>query len=508
MRIKDLFALAWNGLIQNKIRFLLTALGVLIGTLGLVLILSVGEGLEQILLNQFQEGNQLKQVVVIPGFGGAPPKSEIEKLQIHGEMSDEKKQRLRRAMSFRKYRGAAQQFYTVAITPELIQEVEALPYVALIEPVCQDSYHVAFGAHQKERILGMGVSEKNPTFQERVIHGRFFEKADAKEVLVHEYLLYQWGYITEEQISSVLGQELEVTYVMSSEILMQTLNLFQGKRLLEEIPALSNLSAEQRQKIGALVQEILPTLDRDAKKTQQVLFTEKLTIVGVLQEPSRQSGAIIDHSMSLHADIFFPMKLAQDIYLRVPTNRQRGYSGLRVEAKQEDQVSQIEKFFRDKGLFAYSMETVLKRIRFAFAGITVLVSSLAGIALFVASLGIANTMVMSVLERTKEIGIMKAIGAQDWHIRGIFFIESAYIGIVGGFLGVSIAVLSSYPLESFGKEYIRKKAHETLDLNLFYFPLWLILGGFFFAVILSILAAWFPSRRATRIDPIETLRHE
>ncbi|MEK7484176.1 MAG: FtsX-like permease family protein [Planctomycetota bacterium] len=509
MRLMDLFSLAWKGLIQNKIRFLLTMLGVTVGTFGLVLLLAVGQGLQNLLLKQFQEGDQLKQVIVIPGFGKSMSKKEIEQVQWSEEIPPEKRERLNRAMSLRKHRGPSQQFYTVPISAEVLEEVEKFPSVDLIEPVCQDSYQIILGKQQKDRILGMGLSERNQTFKERILFGRYFTNSTAKEVLLHEYLLYQFGYITEEQILPLLGQELEISYLINSNVLAQNLSFLKEEGLLDRIEFFKQLSTEQKQKVFSLFKELEPVLDSQKTSPQeQILFTEKLKIVGVLKEASRQSGSMLDHGMSLHADIFFPIKFATDLYLRVPANRQRGFSAMRVQAKTEQEVNRIERFIEEKGFKAYSMKSVLQRIDFALSGVTVFVGVLAGIALLVATLGIANTMIMSVLERTREIGIMKAIGAQDWHIRGIFFLESSYIGIVGGALGILLSIAMSFPLEYLGKEYIREKAKENLDLDLLYFPGWLIGGAFLFAWILSMVAAWLPSRRASRVDPIETLRHE
>ena len=130
-------------------------------------------------------------------------------------------------------------------------------------------------------------------------------------------------------------------------------------------------------------------------------------------------------------------------------------------------------------------------------------------AVLVASLGITNTMFMSVLERTREIGVMKAVGARDRHIQMIFLVEGALLGVLGGGLGVLGCWLASFP----GDSYARKLLEEHSLLNhlrqsLFVFPWWLVLGVPFFAGVVTTLAAVLPARRAARVNPIKALRHE
>jgi putative ABC transport system permease protein len=128
------------------------------------------------------------------------------------------------------------------------------------------------------------------------------------------------------------------------------------------------------------------------------------------------------------------------------------------------------------------------------------------IALAVSSLGIVNTMVMSILERTREIGIMKAIGASDEHIRRIFLIEASVIGILGGFLGVAIGWTVGRIINFGANLYIQSQGGTPGTL--FSLPLWLVCSSIAFSVVVSLIAGSYPAQRASRLDPIQALRHD
>jgi len=125
------------------------------------------------------------------------------------------------------------------------------------------------------------------------------------------------------------------------------------------------------------------------------------------------------------------------------------------------------------------------------------------IALAIAALGVMNTMIMSVLERTREIGVMRALGARRSTIRRLFTFEASTLGFFGGLFGV----LLGFVLLAFAKPIIANQFAKGTVLNLSV-PIWLV----FFVVGLTTLIGFFsglvPSRRAARLDPIEALRYE
>src|SRR5712692_9627770 len=134
-------------------------------------------------------------------------------------------------------------------------------------------------------------------------------------------------------------------------------------------------------------------------------------------------------------------------------------------------------------------------------------SGLAAIALIVACLGIANTMYTAVLERTREIGIMKALGARSADVRGMFMSEAGMIGLVGGAVGLFVAALVAV-VGNIIVNNIATGQGIPLDLSVFRITWWLVLGGLALATLFSAVSGFFPALRASRLDPVAALRYE
>ena len=115
-------------------------------------------------------------------------------------------------------------------------------------------------------------------------------------------------------------------------------------------------------------------------------------------------------------------------------------------------------------------------------------------------------MVMSILERTREIGVMKAIGASDSDVRRIFLIEAALIGLMGGVFGIGLGWAVGRAINIGANYYLQSQGAPTATL--FLIPWWLIVGGVTFAVLVGLVAGGFPASRAARLDPIQELRHD
>jgi putative ABC transport system permease protein len=159
------------------------------------------------------------------------------------------------------------------------------------------------------------------------------------------------------------------------------------------------------------------------------------------------------------------------------------------------------------GFGSFSIVDQIDQIRTIFLIVDSALGLLGGISLLVASFGIANTMIMSIFERTREIGIMKAIGAEDLEIKLIFFIEAAVIGISGGVIGSLVAWgLAAVSNRLAFRFIIRPQGGSFVDF--FELPPILWIGAILFAALVSIVAALYPASRAARIDPVKALRHD
>ena len=178
-----------------------------------------------------------------------------------------------------------------------------------------------------------------------------------------------------------------------------------------------------------------------------------------------------------------------------------GYELAVVRVSDPVQLAEVRQKINDLGFGSFSIVDELDQIRTVFLIIDSVLGLLGGISLLVASFGIANTMIMSILERTREIGIMKAIGAEDREIKLIFFVEAAVIGVTGGVVGVLVAWGISALANRLAYRFVLKPQGASF-IDFFDLPLYLTAGAILFALIISILAALYPASRAARIDPV------
>jgi ABC-type antimicrobial peptide transport system permease subunit len=184
-----------------------------------------------------------------------------------------------------------------------------------------------------------------------------------------------------------------------------------------------------------------------------------------------------------------------------------GYPMAVVRVTDPDILTDVQKRINERGFGTFSIVDQLKELQTVFLIINSSLGLLGGISLLVASFGIANTMIMSILERTREIGIMKAIGAEDGEIKLIFFVEAALIGLTGGVVG-SLAAWGIDALSNRIAYHYVLKPRAISYVSFFSLPPYLWLGAICFALCVAVVAALYPAARAARIDPVRALRHD
>ncbi len=177
-----------------------------------------------------------------------------------------------------------------------------------------------------------------------------------------------------------------------------------------------------------------------------------------------------------------------------------------MKVTQAQNTQDVEAQVKKLGYGAQSLNDLLEGAKRAFIILDIVLSLIGSIALTVSSLGIVNTMVMSILERTREIGIMKAIGGTNADIRHIFLVEASVIGLLGGVFGVALGWFVGRVINFGANLYIQNQGGTTG--NLFSVPLWLVASAIGFSIVVSLIAGSYPAARASRLDPIQALRHD
>jgi putative ABC transport system permease protein len=182
------------------------------------------------------------------------------------------------------------------------------------------------------------------------------------------------------------------------------------------------------------------------------------------------------------------------------------YSSIYVRVADMEDLTPVRKKIEAMGVGVFALADELDEIKRTFLIMDSLLGAIGTIALIIAALGIINTMLMSILERTREIGVMKAVGGSENEIKFIFFVEAACIGLVGAIFGLLLGWVVTRIANQVMNTMVLPDNQGPIDL--FYFPLWLILGAIGFSVVVSLAAGLYPAVRAARIDPVRALRHD
>lgn len=481
MRLGDLLREAVRALRANPSRTLLTGLGVTVGTMALTLILSLSFGLARVIDDLVASDEQLRHVVVLPGFGKQASDG-FSVPKVEGEMSDLKRQRLQRALLKRSRGGPPFQLRPRAIDAETETLLASLPGVEQAQAFLQDRFEVAVvgetgaraGGAEGTPALSLGAPAAHPYYPGRVLAGRWFASDDDRGVVAHELLLHRMGHTSDEAQAALVGRTLRLTARKGAAGIG---GMFGG--------AVSGARAS----------------------SAPVEYVVEVPLVGIVRERfGDERATVVEEAWAMQADFFLAQGFARELWERQPGRG--GPQAVLLVARSLDDVQAVEAALADSGLEVRTVREAVDGMKKGLSVVTVVATVLAGIAIFVSALGIVNTLVMSVLERTREIGLLKALGATDGDVARVFLVEAAVLGLGGGLVGTGLG----FALALVGDELGRRKVEEVFLMpfkgHLFLFPWTLALGALAFALATSLAAAVVPTLRASRIDPVRALRHE
>jgi putative ABC transport system permease protein len=225
----------------------------------------------------------------------------------------------------------------------------------------------------------------------------------------------------------------------------------------------------------------------------------KMTVIGVFDERNTSQTSVriaLDDAIVAAAE---NRGLPPD-----EMRRMTGYSGVSLETEDSKYVGEVVSSVQELGFSAFSLKQIIEQIDQGFGVFRGILAGIGGVALLVAAIGIANTMVMAVLERTREIGIMKAVGASPRDIRRLFLAEAGLVGLMGGILGLALGLAGGRVID----QVIRQLNPQTNPPSIFVVDLALALGAIGLALAVSLIAGFLPSRRAMRMSALSALRYE
>ncbi len=232
----------------------------------------------------------------------------------------------------------------------------------------------------------------------------------------------------------------------------------------------------------------------------------KVEVVGTMPSESR-------HSYSTMMDITYLTKIYKE-YLRSTGASQSEIKNLEsfdqvyVKVEKTDKVVDLLEEIKGMGFEAYSPVEYIESQQEQMNIIQMVLGGIGSISLLVAAIGIANTMVMSIYERTREIGIMKVLGCRLIDIRKLFLYEAGLIGIGGGVFGLLLSYLLSFILNMLPGTSLGAMLGGGGDASISIIPLWLALLAVVFAILVGVVSGLYPARRAMKLSALEAIKSE
>ena len=468
MKLPDLTELALRNLRESLLRNSLTTIGISVGVASLVAMLSLGTGLQQLFSRRLAKSGLFDTVVV------------TSRRELRGMGREEERT------------GPTPGESRVLDEPAR-QEIEHLPNVIEAYPDIRFATELRY--EDKPHLTMISAlpdsAKSNDAFEG--MQGKFFSSDTAAEVILQKAF-------AEELLGKTppLGAPEPNVGDLAKPLLGKELIM----RYAQRMPAPS---------------QPMPLRPSDASSSDSNLAgaaysvvsrEQKLTIVGVADlDPESMRGP-------MRAKVFLPLKLAESLHVMQPTDlreishasNEPVYSSISVRVKNPVNVQAAEDAIKKMGFTTFSILDASRSLQQVFKVLFAFLGIFGSLALTVASIGIVNTLVMAILERRREIGIMKAIGASDGDVRKLFFAEAGAMGIVGGIIGVVMGWAIGQAI-NFGTN-VYLKSQSIPPEHFWVVPWWLVLFAVGFAFLVSLVSGLYPAGRAARLDPVQALRYE
>ncbi len=476
MRLSDYLRLAFRNIRRQKLRSALTIFAVVIGATSVTIMLALVTGAKTFFLSQVESNGMLQQVAV-------SSKSDIFNFNDA------------------QHSGGGNCDSCVKISDALVDKIKVIPNVIGVSRLADNGIFdaISYGS-QKLSAEQTSAYDANGIINNTVLAGRDINDTDKTGVVT----------LTSDYADK-MGFKNNYQGLIDKQVMLQTRNFYSGVGADVQPPVqcsgpCDNQNNQNQQKPTILTAKVIGIVDTsNNSKTIRV----PLEWMRQMSESQMYQNVQVDQKTQQNAckNVRGPCQPTNQFKLVVQDMlAQSGYSGLIVKVDNSKNAAGVATEIKKLGVGAADAEASIKQQLTIFNIIGLVLGGIGGIALAVAAVGVVNTMIMAIMERTREIGVMRAVGAKRSAVRTLFTFEASMLGFWGGVLGVAVG----YGLTRIANIFVNKqlasqgvKAHNIIGL-----PIWLILTVIGIATLIGMFAGLYPASRAAKLDPVEALRYE
>lgn len=470
MKISDILSMCFRNLWRRKVRTFLTVLGVVIGSCAIVVMISLGLGSNAALEYSLGQMGELNVVTVYGGQGG------VAVMSSNGTSS-------------------ASSNEPMTLNDEAVQMIQQIDGVTAVFPKLNLS-------QWNWQAVSLYAGKNNRYIFDSEMYG------------IYPEALEKFGYKVAE--GSIPSDGTQNFIIFGSDAAYQFRDTKKNR---------NNRVWKEQKSDGTFMEPFFDPMDQtflltvnNTKKDRDDKgnypsggrgYEYKMTAAAILEQDYNKYDGVY----SIMMDMGLVKKLVTD-YNRlngVKDAKEPVFTGLSIWVDDLEKVGDVQDAVTEMGFQASSMDSIRDQLQGQVVKQQLLLGSLAAISLFVAAIGITNTMIMSIYERTREIGIMKVLGCFIVNIRQIFLIEASCIGFFGGVVGSIISVIISIVLNAFGGGAIGVEMYfgdtgQSVPISII--PFWLILLALAFSTVIGLISGFSPANRAVKISALEAIKND
>ena len=472
MRFFDIIRFALRNFFRRKARSLLTILGVVIGTMSVVIMLSISEALDVGTVKQYEQWGSLTEITV--------------------------------------YRGGWGDDSAAKLTDDVVARINRMENVVAVLPIRTMYVRLTKGRLEAWASVISVDASALPHFGQELELGRYMEQDGSYEVLMGYELPFNFGDPKRWEWNPAVDYDWEnQTYTVNPLPFNPTEEI--NIKLMPDVyvePGQPKPKNFKIQTVGVLEWKMNNWRFNSSLVMDTAAFDKLEKELNKIRGNDNNNGFRGGGMVVYASDM--PMSVSSSVSSKSSTEQEQDkYDELTVKVNDMSNVMDIQKELQDWGLQAWSNMDSLEYAKEQFAFIQMILGGIGLVAFLVAALGIANTMIMSTYERTREIGVMKVMGCRLGNVLSMFLCESAIIGLFGGILGIGLSLAASYVLNTFvDGSRLGLSGFGGMQYDLSIIPLWLIGASMVFTTIVGILSGLYPSIRAMRMSVLEAIKNE